>query len=152
MIRKLTACLLLAVSLTGCMGRNGLVKKALKWNLTTTEHRWGREGIFVGMFVIPVYPLFMLADILVLNSIEFWSGKNPINGKSPLVDIPRSQIDKIGLGEVDIAQLERIDEHQAKMYVDFVNGDRVTFDVTRSEDTYTISYAGVEFFKGAVKL
>lgn len=152
MTRKATACLLLAASLTGCLGHNGLVRKALQFNLTTAEHRWSREGLFVGMWVIPVYPLFYLADVLVLNSIEFWSGKNPINGKSPLVDVPRSQLDKLGLGNIEVTQIERLDEHRANMYVDFTNGDRVTFDVVRDEDTYTISYSGVEFYKGNLKL
>lgn len=106
----------------------------------------------MGMFIIPVYPLFTLADLLVLNSIEFWSGKNPINGRSPLVDVPRSELDKLGLGDVEVTQIERLDEHRANLYVDFKNGDRVTFDVVRDEDTYSISYAGVEFYKGSLKL
>jgi len=152
MTRKALACLLLAATLSGCMGHNGLTRKVMKFNLTTTENRWGREGLFVGLFIIPAYELSYIADVLVLNSIEFWSGKNPINGKSPLVDIPRSQLDKLGLSDVEVTQIERLDEHRANMYVRFKNGDHVTFDVLRDEDTYTVSYAGVEFFKGNLKL
>jgi hypothetical protein len=29
-------------------------------------------------WIIPVYPLALFADSLVLNSLEFWTGSNPI--------------------------------------------------------------------------
>jgi Domain of unknown function (DUF3332) len=152
MIKKAIAGLLLASSLTGCMGHNALTAKALKFNLSATEGRWGREGLFFGMFIIPVYPIFKLLDLLLFNSIEFWSGSNPLNGRSPLVDIPKSDLHKLGLDNVEIAQVERLDEHRANLYVEFENGDRVTFDVLRDRDTYTISWGGVEFFKASLKL
>jgi hypothetical protein len=151
-IRRALASLLLAASLVGCMGHDGLTRKALKWNLTVAEGRWTREFLFVGMFIIPVYPLFKIVDLLILNSIEFWSGSNPINGRSPLVDIPRSEVDKLGLGHVEIAQVERLSDERANLYVQLENGDRVTFDVVRDRDTYTISYGGVEFFRGKLRL
>jgi hypothetical protein len=33
---------------------------------------------FSGLNIIPVYWLFTLADVLVLNSLEFWTGSNPV--------------------------------------------------------------------------
>lgn len=152
MIRRAIASLLLGVSLVGCMGNDGLTRKALKWNLTVAEGRWTREFLFVGMFVIPVYPLCKIVDLFILNSIEFWSGKNPINGRSPLVDVPRSQIDKLGLDGIEVARVERLSDERANLYLEFRNGDRVTFDVVRVHDTYTISYGGVEFFRGKLQL
>jgi len=152
MIKKAIAGLLLASSLTGCMGHNALTAKALKFNLSTAEGRWGREGLFVGMMIIPVYPIFKLLDLLLFNSIEFWSGSNPLNGRSALVDIPKSDLHKLGLDNVELAQVERLDEQRANLYVEFENGDRVTFDVVRDRDTYTIGWGGVEFFKGSLKL
>jgi hypothetical protein len=152
MIRKAIVALALVALLPGCMGHDGLVRKVLKFNLTAVDGRWSREVLFFGMFVIPVYPLCKLADLLVLNSIEFWSGSNPINGRSPLVDIPRSEVDKLGLDHVDVAQVERLSDERANLYVEFTNGDRVTFDVVRDGETYTISYGGVEFFEGKLKL
>jgi hypothetical protein len=152
MIKRTIAALLLASSLTGCMGHNALTAKALKFNLSATEARWGREGLFVGMFIIPIYPIFKLLDLLIFNSIEFWAGENPLNGRSPLVDIPKSDLHKLGLENVELAQVERLDEHRASLFVEFDDGDRVTFDVVRDRDTYTISYAGVEFFRGHLEL
>jgi hypothetical protein len=152
MLRKSIVALLLVSSLSGCMGNGALRAKALKWNLTTAESRWGREFLFLGMVVVPVYPICTVLDMLVFNSIEFWSGTNPINGKSPLVDIPRSEIDKLGLDQVDVVQIERLDETRANLYVAFESGDRVTFDVVRDRDTYSVSYAGIEFFRGRLSL
>jgi hypothetical protein len=150
MIRKATAGLMLALALSGCMGTNGLRNKILKFNLSVLENRWGREILFIPLF--PVYAICALLDNLIFNSIEFWSGKNPLNGRSPLVDIPRSELHKLGIENTEVAQVERLSDERANLYVEFENGDRVTFDVVRDGDTYTISYGGVEFFRGSVKL
>jgi hypothetical protein len=143
---------LLAVSLSGCMGHNALVDKALRFNLSAADGRWGREGLFVGMWVVPIYPLFTLADLLVLNSIEFWTGKNPMNGRVAVVDIPRSEVKKLGLDAVEVARIERLSDTTAALYVEFENGDRVSFDVLRDGDHYRVSYAGVEFYTGEIRL
>jgi hypothetical protein len=150
MMRRAIVGLCLAVSLTGCMGHFGLRGKLTKFNLEVVENRWGREGLFVLMF--PGYVIATAVDILVLNSIEFWSGSNPINGRSPLVDLPKSEIPKLGLEHVEVVQIERLDETSAYLHVEFDNGDRATFDVVREGDAYTISYAGVEFFRGDIGL
>ena len=34
--------------------------------------------VFLAFHIVPVYEVAYLADILVLNSIEFWSGSNPV--------------------------------------------------------------------------
>ena len=151
-IRTLLLHGLVATSLTGCLGHNALVHKALKFNLSATEGRWGRESLFVGMWIVPVYPVFTIADLLVLNSIEFWAGTNPINGRKAVVDIPKSEIDKLGLDAIDVAHVERLSDTEAALYVEFQNGDRVTFDVRRDGDHYRVSYGGVEFFAGQIRL
>jgi hypothetical protein len=152
MMMRSIACLLLAFSLTGCMGHNGLTAKALKFNLTTTEDRWAREFMFVGMFVVLIYPICTILDLFIFNSIEFWSGENPINGKSPLVDIPMSEVHKMGMTQVVRAQVERVDEKLALLHLDFSDGDKVTFDVVRDDFTYTVSYLGVEYYHGKLKM
>lgn len=72
--------LCLAFFATGCIGNFGLVGEVRKFNLEQTQDRWGREILFVILYVIPIYPLAGAADLLVFNAIEFWTGKNPING------------------------------------------------------------------------
>jgi hypothetical protein len=34
--------------------------------------------VFIAFWIVPVYEISALADILVLNTIEFWSGSNPV--------------------------------------------------------------------------
>jgi hypothetical protein len=79
----------LALISTGCIGQFGLTAEVRKFNLEQTPERWGREILFVILYVVPVYPFAGAADLIIFNSIEFWEGKNPINGKpsvSPITD------------------------------------------------------------------
>jgi hypothetical protein len=60
------------------MGSFSLYNKLLTWNRSiSVEDRWVNELIFATLCVILVYPVAWLADALVLNSIEFWTGENP---------------------------------------------------------------------------
>ena len=39
--------------------------------------------------ISPVYGFIGAVDLLIVNSIEFWTGTNPVTGKSPaVVDTP----------------------------------------------------------------
>ena len=44
------------------------------------------ELVFFAFWVIPVYEVSCLADVLVLNSIEFWSGDNPVAKGKTVID------------------------------------------------------------------
>jgi hypothetical protein len=146
MFKKLFLAICLGSVLTGCMGHNALVKKVLKFNLKATQNRWGREVIFI--FAFPVYAICSLIDNLFINSIEFWTGTNPLNGKSPVVDIPLEQLKSMNVPQdVVKAQLERLDSENAKLYLTFKNGDNATFDVVRNDMDVTISYQGQVFYK-----
>ena len=146
----LATCILLT---TGCMGNMGLSQKVKKGNLLVTENRWGREGIFLGFTILRVNGIASLLDLFIFNSIEFWSGENPITNQPALVNIPQEMLEKI-FGDRDmevIAQIQRINDTEAKMYLAFANGDKVTFDVVRSTDTYSVSYLGRQFYTGQIK-
>jgi hypothetical protein len=147
--RAVLALALFAVS-TGCMGTGGLGGKVKKFNLTAIENRWGREGLFLGLNVLWVYRICTVLDLFIFNSIEFWSGENPINGKPPLVDVPASTVEKMGFHEINTAQVELVSGNQAKLHLDFRNGDRMAFDVLRDGESYTVSYLGRVFFEGRV--
>jgi hypothetical protein len=92
-----------------------------------------------------------LLDLVIFNSIEFWSGTNPITKQPALVNIPQETLEKIfGEKDIDMAQIQRINDTEAKMYLAFANGDKMTFDVVRSSDTYSVSYLGRHFFTGQI--
>lgn len=152
-IKRIFIGLLMVVTLSGCMGQSGLTEKATIFNLKVVENRYGREGVFVCM--VPAYIICAVCDLLIFNSYEFWSGTNPLNGKMPLVDtkvieVPRDVVEKMGFKEIIAAQIERLNENQAKLYLSFENGDRATFDVNREDKTYTVSYANVAFYQGTL--
>ncbi|MDE6453084.1 MAG: DUF3332 domain-containing protein [Muribaculaceae bacterium] len=70
---------LLSVSLLGssCIGSFQLTNKLLSWN-RQIGNKFLNELVFFAFWVLPVYEVSALADVLVLNSIEFWSGTNPV--------------------------------------------------------------------------
>jgi len=47
------------------------------WNHTVGDTKFVNELVFFALAVVQVYTLAFLADILIVNSIEFWSGENP---------------------------------------------------------------------------
>jgi hypothetical protein len=68
----------------GCLGRFALTASVTKFNLETTESQWGREFLFLALYIVPVYPFCAFADLLVVNSIEFWTETNPIDGEKAI--------------------------------------------------------------------
>ena len=149
---KIIAGILALMMCSGCMGHGALTSKVVRWNLETVDSRWGREGVFLGLWVTLVYPVCFILDLFIFNSIEFWSGENVINGKSPVVDMPKEQVLKLGINGIDRARVERLSETKANLYIDFTNGDSATFDVIRDGSNYSVSYLGVKFYSGTLAL
>lgn len=81
MYRKAVAAVVVVAmtgSLAGCFGSFRATKNVYNFNRTVHPNPWVREGMFLGMVIIPVYPLATLFDALILNSLEFWTGRNPL--------------------------------------------------------------------------
>lgn len=74
---------LIAVVLSGsllfssCVGSFGLFNRLSSWN-QSVGNKFVNELVFLAFNIIPVYGVAYLADALVINSIEFWSGSNPM--------------------------------------------------------------------------
>ncbi len=73
------ACAVLAGSLlfTSCIGSFKLWNNLKDWN-QGVSNKFVNELLFIALHIVPVYEIAYLADVLVLNSIEFWSGSNPV--------------------------------------------------------------------------
>ncbi len=69
--------LLASFTFTSCVGSFALSNKLLNWN-RQIGNKFVNELVFFCFWIIPVYEVTSLADVLVLNSIEFWSGSNPV--------------------------------------------------------------------------
>lgn len=71
-------------TLSGCIGSNAVTSKVMQFNLEVVDNRYARGG--VNILLAPVYALTVAADAILFNSIEFWAGKNPLNGKPHIFD------------------------------------------------------------------
>lgn len=85
----LSVALVLAVGLSltcsSCIGSFALTKSVLTWN-KNASNKFVNELIFVAFWILPVYEVTSLADLLVINSIEFWSGTNPAVSGTARID------------------------------------------------------------------
>lgn len=64
---------------TSCVGSFALFNKLASWNKRATNSKFLNELIF--LVISPAYGVCTLADVLVLNTMEFWSGSNPLAQK-----------------------------------------------------------------------
>ena len=79
MKKRLLALVLGTVLMTSsCLGPNHLFNSMLNWNAEVSNQDWINEALFLGMVIVPVYPVVLLADVVVFNTIAYW-GENPIN-------------------------------------------------------------------------
>jgi hypothetical protein len=67
--------------LSGCLGQNALFDRVQDWNATATEEKFVNQGISFVFWWLPVYGLTLLGDVIIFNSVEFWTGENPISGE-----------------------------------------------------------------------
>ena len=67
----------------GCLGPNNATNSLRNWNATVSDQDWLCEILYLGMTIIPVYGVANLVDALVLNTIDYWSGSNPIDEPGP---------------------------------------------------------------------
>ena len=74
-----------SLSLNSCIGSFALTKKVMTWN-NQVGSKFLNELVFFAFWVLPVYEVTALADVLVINSIEFWSGTNPMEACTKVVD------------------------------------------------------------------
>jgi hypothetical protein len=79
-VKKTIAFLLVAVILSGCYGSFKLTRSLWDWNGTVGD-KFVNELVFLAFVIVPVYQVATLVDAVVLNTIEFWSGSNPMGMK-----------------------------------------------------------------------
>ncbi len=128
---KSLAVLVMTSALSGCIGQMATSGMVMKANLTMVDNRYARAGLY--MLMSPVYGIAASADLFIFNSIEFWTGKNPISGKGKAVaDMPANAIirfnDKIDkqltTAPIDIsaANVQQIDDKTLEMLITNIDG------------------------------
>ena len=90
----------ISIMFSSCIGSFQLTSKLKNFN-DGIGSKWVNELVFVAFCIVPVYELSALADVLVLNSIEFWSGKKT------LADAGETKIIKNSKGQdIEVKTLE----------------------------------------------
>lgn len=114
-----------AILLQSCIGSFNLTRAVYDWN-TNIGDKWVNELVFLACLVVPVYGIASFVDVVALNTIEFWSGQNPM----ALKDGEKKQ----KLVEID-GKSYQLTSEKFKMTVEEVgNPDAKTEMVFRAED------------------
>lgn len=92
---------------TACYGPFNLTKTLHKWNgqikgSGQVTDKWMRELVFLGLVILPVYEFAALGDAIIFNSIEFWTGDNPIKA-SDKDNEGRTRVAQVGDTTVAVA-------------------------------------------------
>ncbi|HAS8535844.1 TPA: DUF3332 domain-containing protein [Vibrio vulnificus] len=156
-ITKVMALSVAAMALSGCVGSNAVTGYVMGFNLKAVDNRYARGGL--NMLLAPVYGVAIAADYIVFNSLEFWTGKNPLNGKPHIFDTKMDtyidvnhQLDK-SLTTAPIAPLtnnriieqgmmQQIDENTVQMDITYNNGEKATLTGVREGDFVTYCIDG----------
>jgi hypothetical protein len=77
----LASVLAATTAVSGCYGPFNLTRKLHSWN-GQVGGPWVNEFVFLGLAALSVYPVSVLADAIVFNSWQFWTGKNPVTAKN----------------------------------------------------------------------
>ncbi|MDR3287198.1 MAG: DUF3332 domain-containing protein [Prevotellaceae bacterium] len=71
-IKVLAAVIFAAFIMSSCIGSFKLTSQLLEWNKDVGS-KFANEVVFLAFHVIPIYEVCYLADVFVLNSVEFWN-------------------------------------------------------------------------------
>ena len=141
-----------AASLSGCIGSNAVTGYLMKFNLQAVDNRYARGGI--NFALSPVYAITIAADYIVINSIEFWTGKNPLNGKPHIFDskvdtminindglspsLRTAPVAPISMRNIETGTMQAIDENTIQMDITYTNGDKAV--IMGMRDGENVSY------------
>lgn len=112
---------------TGCMGSFSLTKKIYHWNERASGERWVNEIIFIVGLIFPVYSLSLLADGVIFNSIQWWTGSNPV------ADAGKQQ--RVYGADGSVAVMTMQEDGSIAVKANSVDGNMAMFTLVRQGDT-----------------
>lgn len=125
----------------------------MEFNVKAVDNRYARGGL--NILMTPVYGLTVAADYVIFNSLEFWTGKNPINGNPhifdtktdtyievndqldpSLIEAPVAPLTQVKM--IEQGQLKAVDENTIQMDITYNTGEEGT--LIGVKDGQAISY------------
>lgn len=83
---------------SGCYGSFTLTRKVYNWNGQVSDNQWVVEAVFLVCAWLPVYGIASLADAVIFNSVEFWTGKSLLEtatGHQPMKRLVRNGVETV---------------------------------------------------------
>lgn len=80
--KTVALCLSASILFSSCLGSFNLTRKLYSWNKSVNSDKWINELVFVALAAVQVYSIAVFIDSIVLNSIEFWTGENPVEANN----------------------------------------------------------------------
>lgn len=108
-IIKFVAIIMVVILLSGCFGNFQLTRNLYTWNSQVGD-KFVNTAVMWVLMIVPVYGVCGFIDLFVLNTIEFWTGDNPLT---------------MSEGEMDIKQVE----NDGKLYE--IKATKNRFDITQ---------------------
>lgn len=143
--------------LSSCLGSFRLTNKCYTWNKSIGD-KWINELVFIGLNIIPVYDICILADAVIFNSIEFWTGNNPVAKNTEIIDTDNGQylvetnengytITKDGervqlINENDVWYINQ-DNQKIELF-QFVDDEHILMNLGNNQKVVELSQAGVD--------
>ena len=114
------------VALTGCIGSFAAWNKVKDFNEEASESKWVQELLFLVLHIIPVYGIAYFIDILIINSIEFWTGENPMMSSRTIVGEDGA-----------VTTMTPIDDTTLEVTIVTPDGEERSFQLERGDETVT---------------
>ena len=151
--RRTVVLTLTAAALTsssGCFGSFNVTRKVYGFNKSVSPNKFVQEVVFLAFAIVPVYGVAGFVDVVVANTVEFWTGKNPVQMSSRIrldgeTTLQRVVYEKDGVRFMTIkafksgklvstTTMELVGSEDVKFETVLADGRRVSNVVSMSED------------------
>lgn len=120
----LSLILVTSISFQSCIGSFSLTNKVLNWN-KQVSNKFVNELVFFAFWILPVYEVTAAADLLVINSIEFWSGNKPLEANNEVI--------KTDQGDYLLTR------HESGYNITSPDGELLKFDFDKESQTWSFT-------------
>jgi len=76
-IIALLVVIVMLVNLAGCYGSFSLTRKLYTWNGSLGD-KFVNTAVMWVLMILPIYEFTGFIDFVILNTVEFWTGSNPL--------------------------------------------------------------------------
>ena len=88
------ALLTLGITCSSCLGPNNAYRSLQNWNAELSDVDAVNEVVFLAMWIIPVYGIAQLLDIVIFNTIDYWVEGDVLKDPGPFPGFEYKRSDK----------------------------------------------------------